>query len=220
MGQGMVRYILATILFLSIGSAAQAEPPPLSVVLQEIMGHRGRVPKHGITMFEDNPDLYPTLHRLPHPTAMRLIMAQLSLHDVPKTMRRSELLKYGYKFSKSILAQLREYWGQHLDSKPPFIHELNRIEDELKKERMETELADIDPKLHQAILQEIASLEHSADITDTKIFRGRELGFERIAFSAEAFLMEAGDSTAAMTSRRYEQKYYPMTTNSCKAVYR
>ncbi len=216
----MVRHILATILLFSFGSSAIAAKPPILTVREEILQHRARVLKHSLIMYQEHPELFPTLGQLPKETAIRLLTAYISLHDAPKTMTKHQLDKLGYQGDKSILMQLYGIWGEHVEPKPAFIDDLNKIESDMKQKEMEIQLADIDPRLHNGILHEIETLELSADITDTKIFRGHELGFKRKAYSAEKFLIDKGQFTAAILSKLYEQKYYPMTVNSCKAVYR
>jgi len=206
----MVRILFGSILMISLGSVAIAEKPPIVEFRRDVLEHRKRVVEHSLLIFSGHPKLFHALNSLPPEKAIRIIKTYMSLHDAPKTMTRFELEKLGYKGSASLLKLLHGIWGENVNPKPLFIEELNTLEDALKKEKMAIELADIDPALHQEIMAELEVIERAADVTDTKIFRGKELGFIRRAFSAEKFLFKNGEVLAAFLSRWLEATHHPM----------
>jgi hypothetical protein len=216
----MVRKLIGSILIVSLGSIAHAElRPTILEFRQEMMDHRDRVVQASLAIYEGQGHLFPALFSLPPESAKRLINSYMVLHDLPKIMTRYELEKLGYTGNSSLLKLLHGIWGEHVDPKPAFIEELNVLEEKIKQAKMALEFANIDPALHDAILVELKILERAADVTDTKIFRGKELKFIRKAFSAEKFLQKHGEMLAASLSRWFESKYHPMHMPSCRKAH-
>ncbi|MGZ5278500.1 MAG: hypothetical protein ACXWC9_01065 [Pseudobdellovibrionaceae bacterium] len=217
----MVRIVVGALLIVSLGSHAVAGKPSLLEFRDETIRHRARVVQTSHVIYMFRKAFFPALSSLRPEVATRIITVYMSLHDLPKTMTRFELEKYGYKGQASLLKQLYGIWGKDFgDSKPSFIQDLNILEDRIKTERMAVELASLDPALRQAVMAELHTIELASDITDTKIFRTKELNFIRWPFAAEKFLRDIGQPLAADLSRWYESRFYPMAMPSCRKAHR
>lgn len=214
--------IKALILIISstIGIQAVAELPTTKVFRKEIREHRVRVTDFGLLLIEKFPENFPILHSL-HPAIRRMLAKDyFSLHDLPKVMSRQQLEKFGYEHRDTVLKRLHDVYGE--DKRPDAVDDLNKTENELKSyvmgKRIAEEYSEAVQRLWHLILPELQLAELSADVGDTKNFRGRELGFKWERGSALKFLMSKGNRKAAIMAHWIQETEYrnpalPMCNN-------
>jgi hypothetical protein len=139
------------------------------------------------------------------------------MHDLPKTMSLQELRAFGYKGSISIRDELYAIYGQDVQgSKPAFIDELNRIEENYKLVKMKDILPAMNQHDFDLLMRDLKWIEFISDITDTKISRSTELGFKPRKMAARKFFMNLRDLKAARAAMWLENTYYSNRLNCQK----
>ncbi len=193
--------------------------PSESEFRQEILAHRHRVLENGVLIANNFRAEIPALARMEPGEREALVRYYLSFHDEPKSMELSDLKKLGFAMSQPIYRELHAIYGLNVLAKQPSsIAELNRIEEKLKVEKLDFYLKNATAEDFEVLLKELQWIEKISDITDTKIYRGEELGFSAEKFSAEKYFKMFKDFKASRISRWLEKNYH--TKNSqCRVIF-
>ncbi len=193
--------------------------PSESEFRQEILAHRLRVLENGVLIANNFRTEIPALARMEPGEREALVRYYLSFHDEPKSMELSDFKKIGFTMSQPIYRQLYAIYGLNVLAKQPSsIAELNRIEEKIKIEKLDFYLKNATVEDFDILLKDLQWIEKISDITDTKIYRGQELGFVAEKFSAERYFKMNMDFKASRISRWLEKNYH--TKNSqCRAIF-
>ncbi len=215
----MVAYKLRLGLFILLLPLMALAKPSEQEFRQEILAHRHRVLENGVLIARHFRSEIPALARMEPGEREALVRYYLSFHDQPKSMELSDLKKLGFTKSQPIYRELYTLYGLNVLAKQPStISELNRIEDQLKIEKLDFYLKNATTEEFDVLLKDLQWIEKISDITDTKIYRGHELGFVAEKFSAEKYFKMNKDFKASRISRWLEKNYH--TKNSqCRAIF-
>lgn len=183
--------------------------PTLTEFRQEILAHRHRVLENGVLITRYFKTDLPALSQLRPEQSETLVRFYLDLHDEPKSMDLANLRKIGYTGEHPLYEELYKIYGLDLQSHPPAaINELNRLENELKLKNLKAYLKNSSPEEFEALLKDLHWIEMISDITDTKIYRGLELGFTPIKYSTDQYFLMKRDYKAARISHWLEMNYH------------
>lgn len=202
---------------LALSGIAQAKPGLLQFK-QEILQHRQRVLENGVLIARHYGNKLPALNKLNGQDREALVRFYLAMHDAPKSMGLKELQHIGYRGPRPIYRDLYKIYGQDVQSQQPdYILELNRLEEIMKLDKLRTYLKDFSLEQFRVIVQDLQWIEKISDFTDTKIYRGPELGFKPKRYSTDRYFFEQKDFEAAKISHWLERVYHTRAT--CSALF-
>jgi hypothetical protein len=158
--------------------------PTLGEFKQDMIAHKGIVFANAIALLKNFPEHFPMLSQLPEDLRMDFVITYLRTHDAPKVMSLKELQELGYRGEQTMLEKLHAQWGKALKRRPPFIQELNHLEEVYKLRVMNSRFSSMKRSFFNQLLQEVKLMEFVADETDAKVNRGTELGVETKPFDA------------------------------------
>ncbi|MFZ3231178.1 MAG: hypothetical protein WA160_13300 [Pseudobdellovibrio sp.] len=205
--------------FLLLSSLMAFAKPKLKQFRHDIEIHQNHVVLNGHLIVENFLPFFPLLSNISSKHRYRLVDFYLKMHDTPKLMSLSELKQFGYQDTRSINLKLYSIYGKDVqDSKPEFINELNRIEEQLKADKMIQTFPGLAPTHMPQIMKELEWVEFISDITDTKISRAKELGFKLEKNAAANFFLKLNDIRAAIASEWLEKNHYSLVLN-CKKLF-
>lgn len=151
--------------------------------------------------------------------AMSMLSSYFYYHDWPKLER--------YFFEK-----LYANYGKEFTQRPDFIDELNANEKKIKDQFLRN-VIEANSKIFERVFNtknsdqilermnaELKWIEDIADFTDTKIFRGKELGFKYTVFAAAKLFRSNGDIAAAYYSHWLERNIIKRSAaKRCQALF-
>lgn len=188
----------------------------------EVQEHRSRVQANALVLLENFPQHFSYLMALPEGERKQFVEIYLAAHDMPKLMGIEQLRSLGYKGEDTFFEKLYANWGKALRRRPPFIVELNSVEDRYKDLILSKHFGHMDQETLKNVLRDVVYLEFVVDETDTKIHRGRELGVEMKPFDGEhMFEHFYKDKLGAMMSRWLELNIYKrqILMKSCESMF-
>ncbi len=190
--------------------------PGIQQFKQEIFYHRQRVLENGVLIALNFSHRLLALKTLNLQDREALVRFYLAMHDAPKSMNLKELRDIGYQGPRAIYRDLHRIYGQDVQGQQPdYILELNRVEEIMKLEKLRTYLKDFSNEQFKATLKDLQWIEKISDFTDTKIYRGAELGFKPKRYSTEDYFMDQKDFEAAKISHWLERAHHtPLTCNA------
>ncbi len=206
------------LLTLSLPGLASAKPGLLQFK-QEILQHRQRVLENGVLIARTFAHDLPALKSMTLDDREELVRFYLLMHDSPKSMELKELRKIGFRGPRPLYRDLYKIYGVNVQNQQPdYILELNRIEEVMKLENLRTYLKDYSIAQFNAILKDLQWIEKISDFTDTKIYRGPELGFKPQRYSTNRYFWDQKDFEAARISHWLERVYHTPSL-TCKALF-
>ena len=188
----------------------------------EVQEHRSRVQANALLLLEKFPQHFPELTAMPKAERMQFVEIYLATHDMPKLMNIEQLKSLGYKGEDTFFEKLFANWGKALKRRPPFIQDLNYIEDRYKELILSKHFSHMNQEHFQKILRDVVYLEFVVDETDTKIHRGRELGVEMKPLDAQyLFINIYKDKLGAKLAEWLELQVYNRHSliRSCEAMF-
>lgn len=214
-----------------LGILISATPHAFAQSHKSVEEHRERLPNVAVNFVQIFSDRFPNAFR--HIHVLHEYMGEL--HDIVKVMSVDELRDYQYQHDQDVLTRLAFYSGVPLAKMPEamraefeaFKAEFNAIEEGKKSEFfMFRGFAMDDP-----LIQEIKMVEVIVDLTDTGIFRRKEMGIKSdMPYNGADFLLKQGyPAQWAAYSRMLEDSYdefmgatfipVPRMTRSCARAY-
>jgi hypothetical protein len=180
-------------LFFKLSFAAPFNPNPSEPeVISEIQRHQNEILEMALHLFQNFPEQFPSLNRLPPGLAVKLLTGYFKFHDAPKLWELEKLREFGFSGFEKPLESIRKNWGQTLpEADRGWIDSMNEVERVYKTAGLHRLCAELGLQLVSRLWRELLAIEDLVDVLDTKLNRTYEVTGSKAPpkpFAAEEYI--------------------------------
>jgi hypothetical protein len=143
-------------------------------------------------LFQNFPEQFPSLNRLPPGLAVKLLTGYFKFHDAPKLWELEKLREFGFSGFEKPLESIRKNWGQTLpEADRGWIDSMNEVERVYKTAGLHRLCAELGLQLVSRLWRELLAIEDLVDVLDTKLNRTYEVTGSKAPpkpFAAEEYI--------------------------------